>query len=229
MHINNKEQRDAGRIYKIQQSFFDNYEKIFVRRISLATPFFIKSHHLTLTTMLWIFLVIIFSFLARHNSAWILGSSMVILLHCLTDSLDIEIAKREKDSGKNWNFYMDHILDYFFLVAIIIGYSLAIPSFNGYILAFSLIVSCGLMTDSFLYLATANRFKISHFKMGPTEGKLLFVGVNFMIIFLEEKYILFFIKFLVLFLAAVLITVVYKNQCDLRKRPHPHGRERVYR
>jgi len=221
MHsLNSENKNNLIKFEKIQHSFFANYEKLFLEKISLIVPRFIKSSHLTLITILWSLLIIIFSFLAQYNYLWLLASSVVIIFHCLTDALDIEIEKREKNIKKYWNFYIDHILDYFFLIAIIIGYSLVLSSFNGYLLASSLVVSCSFMTNSFLYLAITNRFKIAYFKIGPTEGKFLFIAINLMIILLEERYVIFFIKLLVLFLAVILILIIYKNQHNLlQNRP----------
>lgn len=216
MYVNNENQK-KHKIEKMQASFLGDYEIFFIKKISRITPSFIKSYHLTLTTILWIMLVIFFSFLAKYNNWWLLASSVVMIFHSLTDALDVEIEKIEKRTIKHWNFYMDHLLDYFFLIAIITGYSIVIPAFNGYILVLSLVVSCGFMTNSFLYLATVNKFKISHFNIGPLEVKFLFIAINLMIIFTKDHYVIFFIKLLTICLFAILTVIVYKNQHELRK------------
>ena len=87
----------------------------------------VETYHLTLTTVLWSLLIIVFSFLAKYNINWLWLVSLMIFLQYITDLLDGAIG-RARDTGLiKWGFYMDHFLDYIFLCSILIGYSLILP------------------------------------------------------------------------------------------------------
>ncbi|MHC4068087.1 MAG: CDP-alcohol phosphatidyltransferase family protein [Planctomycetota bacterium] len=175
-------------------------------------PKCVETYHLTLTTVLWSLLIIVFSFLAKYNINWLWLVSLMIFLQYITDLLDGAVG-RARDTGLiKWGFYMDHFLDYIFLCSILIGYSLILPDHYKYILFFILAMFGAFMVNSFLSFAATNKFKISYLGIGPTEVRLIFIMVNTLLIVFGKTYLAIALPFVLAFSVFGLFVVVFKTQ-----------------
>ena len=198
---------------KVGASLLWNLEQRFIKRCLPLIPQWIGSHHLTLTTLLWSFLIIVFGYLAgRYSVQWLWGTTVMIIAQYLTDSLDGALG-RYRDMGLiRWGYYMDHFLDYIFLCSLLIGYSFTFKDeFNT--LFFILATYSAFMVNSFLSFATTNEFRIAYLKIGPTEVRLGFIVTNFLIIFSHDKVPLSsLLPFIFIFSMIGLAVMVYRTQ-----------------
>lgn len=153
-----------------------------------CVPKGIETYHLTLTTVVWSILVVLFSWLATFNRQWMWGVSGAIVAQYVTDLLDGAIGRNRNTGLIKWGFYMDHFLDYVFLCAMLIGYSLLMPNHLKYVMFFVMAVFCGFMVNSFLQFAATNKFRIAYWGVGPTEMRLVFIIINTLIIYLNESH-----------------------------------------
>jgi phosphatidylglycerophosphate synthase len=157
---------------RIQQSFLAGAEKRTLIWLAARTPAWINSDHLTLLGLL--------SMAGAGAGYWWSGSNrlgllLVILclaLNWLGDSLDGTLARFRDHSRPRYGFYVDHIVDAFSALFLLGGLTL-----SGYIspvIGLGLLVAY-LMLSVEVYLATyvLGDFKISYFKMGPTELRIL--------------------------------------------------------
>lgn len=180
-------------------------------------PKCIETYHLTLTTVLWSILIIVFSFLARYNIHWLWVASLMIVFQYLTDLLDGEIGRRRNTGLIKWGFYMDHFLDYIFLFSILIGYSFILPNQFNYILFFIMAMFGAFMVNSFLSFAATNEFKISYLGIGPTEIRLIFIVVNTLLTIFNKTYMAAALPYVLTFSAFGLFVVIFKTQKYLWK------------
>lgn len=156
-----------------------------IRVLLPKVPPQIETYHLTLSTLLWCALIILFSWLARFNIHFLWVVSLMIIAQYITDALDGAVG-RERDTGLvKWGYYMDHMLDYLFLCSVIAGYGLLIKDLGKYLLFYILALFGAYMVNAFLVFAATDKFKISFLGVGPTEVRLLFIVVNTAIIFLH--------------------------------------------
>jgi archaetidylinositol phosphate synthase len=151
--------------------------------------------------------------LAAHMPAWmnpdiltvigILGAAMVFLGYLLTnqssaflwlvnagfvinwfgDSLDGTLARYRKIERPKFGFFIDHTMDAFSQVLVVIGLGLS-PYVRLDIAALAL---CGyLLMSIYVYVDTyiTGVFKISYGKLGPTEVRLLIILANSAVFFL---------------------------------------------
>ncbi|MCD4704856.1 hypothetical protein K8R66_02145 [bacterium] len=199
------------------ESLFTPWEKKFVAKYVAKIPKGIETYHLTLTTIIWSGLIILSGYLAQKNLNWLWLSSIMIVFQYITDLFDGAVG-RYRDTGLvKWGFYMDHLLDYFFLCAILISYVFFLPMEYRYIQFFTLAILAGYMVNSFLSFAATNEFEISYLKIGPTEIRLLFIIINTLFIIFGKTYLLFALPFSFVFIVIGLIIVVYKTQKNLWK------------
>jgi phosphatidylglycerophosphate synthase len=157
---------------RIQQSVLANLEKRTLIWLAARTPAWVNSDHLTLLGL--------FSMAAAGAAYWWsainpLGLVLVVLclgLNWLGDSLDGTLARFRDHSRPRYGFYVDHVVDAFSAFFLLGG--LALSGYMSPAVALGLLIAY-LMLSVEIYLATyaLGDFKISYFKMGPTELRIL--------------------------------------------------------
>lgn len=186
----------------------DKVKAVLVPRV----PKCIETYHLTYTTILWSAGVIIFSWMARYNILWLWLVSLNIFLQYITDLLDGAVGRTRNTGLIKWGYYMDHLLDYLFLCAILIGYMLLLPDQFKYIQFFILALFGAFMVNSFLEFAATNAFRISYLGIGPTEVRGVFILVNTIIIFFGRELIVMALPYVLWGALFGLFVTVYKTQ-----------------
>ncbi len=197
--------------------FLQTWESKLRDRLVSLVPQWCESHHLTLLTLLWSLLIILFSFLARDNMQWLWGASVSIFLQYITDLLDGAIGRSRNTGLIKWGFYMDHFLDYLFLCSILIGYGLLLPQEYHFLQLFVLAILSAFMVSSFLSFAATNQFKISYLGIGPTEIRLIFIAINTLLIVLGRTYLASVLPYVLVVSSFGLFIVVYAAQRQLWK------------
>ena len=145
-------------------------------------PRWIETYHLTLLTLVWCAGILGFSALAARDLRWLWGVSVLIFCQWVTDHFDGKVGKFRNTGLVKWGYYMDHLLDYVFLCAIVVGYALILPERALLPLLCLLAVGGGFMVHSFLEFSTANTLRISQLGGGPTEFRLAIIVINALVI-----------------------------------------------
>ena len=168
---------------KASSSLLSPLERRLAARAVPRVPPWLGTHHLTLMTLAWCAGLVVFGYLARGDARWLWGSSVMIALQWVTDFFDGKVGKHRDTGLVKWGFYMDHLLDFVFLCAVLGGYALVLPERFHLGLFLVTAVFAGFMVNSFLAFAATGRFHISHGKLGPTEFRLALVIVNALVAF----------------------------------------------
>ena len=129
-------------------------------------------------TLLWSLLIVVFSFLAATNLRWLWAVSAMIALQWLTDHYDGKIGKYRNTGLVRWGYYMDHLLDYFFLCSILIGYAFILPESSRFQLLLMLALFGAYDFSTFLAFSATDKLQISYLKFGPTEFRLALIVIN---------------------------------------------------
>jgi archaetidylinositol phosphate synthase len=176
----------------------------------------VETYHLTLSTLIWCAMIILFSFLASYNIHFLWVVSLMIFMQYITDLLDGAVGRARNTGLVKWGYYMDHFLDYIFLCSILIGYGLMTEDHNKYMLFYILMLFGAFMVNSFLSFAATGNFRISYMGIGPTEMRLVFILVNTFIIFFHDRFNMSLLLPITLAGATfVLFLVVYQTQKKL--------------
>lgn len=200
---------------KFGKSILHSPEQAFIRFAVHKVPSRISTDQLTYSTIVWSLGIIIASYLAYTNVNWLWLVSLCIFLQWLTDSLDGAVGRHRNTGLIKWGYYMDHLLDYFFLCAIIIGYTLILPPSFNILMLFVLAIFSGFMINSYLSFAATNRFQITYLGIGPTEIRLVFIIINTLLIFFGKTYLAFSIPYLLIAALIGIIIVVSKTSKEL--------------
>lgn len=180
---------------KINTSFLSPLERRLAPVVLPRIPRWLETQHLTMLTLLWSSLILFFSYLAAGNIRWLWFVSLSILGHYFTDHFDGKIGKYRNTGLVRWGYYMDHLLDYFFLCSVLTGYSFILPERSRFQLFLMLAIFAGFEMSTFLAFAATDRLKISYLKFGPTEFRLALVVINFLIIKFGVRYMVSGLKF----------------------------------
>jgi len=129
-------------------------------------------------------LVVFFSYIFAHSSALFLwGVNLGLLINWFGDSLDGTLARYRHIERPRYGFYIDHIVDAFNIVLIILGLA-----FSPYVrFEYAALALIGyLLLSVLVYVRTYIQgvFQISYGKLGPTEARA--------IVFLANVYVFFF-------------------------------------
>ncbi|HEX8557844.1 MAG TPA: CDP-alcohol phosphatidyltransferase family protein [Pyrinomonadaceae bacterium] len=192
------------------------------RRLAAAVvprvPSWLGTQHLTLMTLAWCAGLLLFGRLAAADPRWLWGSSAMIALQWVTDFFDGKVGKHRGTGLVRWGFYMDHLLDFAFLCAVLGGYALVLPASAHLGLFLVLAVFGGFMVNSFLAFAATGRFHISHGKLGPTEFRLALVVVNSLVVFYGTRRMTKALPYVAACGFVALCVLAYRTQRELRLR-----------
>jgi len=193
-------------------SLFGSLEKKIVEKFTPKIPLCIETYHLTLLTILWSLLIVLFGYLAKNNLNWLWMISLMIVFQYITDLFDGAVGRYRNTGLVKWGYYMDHFLDYIFLCSILIGYMFILPEELNYLLFFILAILGSFMVNSYLSFAATNELKISYLKIGPTEVRLGFIIVNTSWIIFGQTYLRWTLPFALIVSLICIIIVVYRTQ-----------------
>lgn len=157
-------------------------ERRLARFVLPRVPQWLETYHLTLLTPLWAIGIVAFSYLAAGNLRWLWMVNVMIVLHYFTDHFDGKLGKYRDTGLCTWGFYMDHLFDYVFVSAILIGYSFLVPQRSFFNLLLVLCVFSAFMFHTFLMLAATDEFRISFSCLGPTELRIGLIICNTLLI-----------------------------------------------
>ena len=163
---------------KTNTSFLTPLERRLAVRVLPRIPSWLETYHLTMLTLVWSGLILFFSYLAKNDLRWLWGVSAMVALQYMTDHYDGKIGKYRGTGLVRWGYYMDHLLDYFFLCSVIIGYSFILPERSRFQILIMLAIFAGYEVSTFLAFAATDRLKISYLKFGPTEFRLALIVIN---------------------------------------------------
>ncbi|MGH9881446.1 MAG: CDP-alcohol phosphatidyltransferase family protein [Pyrinomonadaceae bacterium] len=197
---------------KINTSFLTPLERRLAPVVLPRIPNWLQTQHLTMLTLVWSLLILLFSYLAAGNLKWLWLVSLMILLQYVTDHYDGKVGKYRNTGLVRWGYYMDHLLDYFFLCSVIIGYAFILPERSRYQLLFMLAVFGAYDLSTFLAFAATDRLKISYLKFGPTEFRLALIVINALLILYGTKYMISGLKYVNAGAVVGLCLMIYKAQ-----------------
>lgn len=197
---------------KTNTSFLSPLERRLAPVVIPRIPAWLETHHLTMLTLVWSLLILLFGFFAAGNIRWLWLVSLMIFFQYVTDHYDGKVGKYRNTGLLRWGYYMDHLLDYFFLCSVIIGYAFILPERSRYQLLLMLAVFGAYDFSTFLAFAATDRLKISYLKFGPTEFRLALIVINVLLILFGTRYMISGLKYVNAGAVVGLCILVYSTQ-----------------
>jgi archaetidylinositol phosphate synthase len=164
-------------VVRVQESWVAAWEKRVLVWIAQRTPKRIGPDHLTGLGFLAQMGAGASYALAFWNRFWLLGVIACLALNWLGDSLDGTLARVRHTLRPRYGFYVDHMVDSFGGVALMGGLAL-----SGYMhpwIAIGLLIAFLMLSiQSYLATHTLGEFRLSFWKFGPTELRILLAVGN---------------------------------------------------
>jgi archaetidylinositol phosphate synthase len=167
---------------RIQESFVAELERHALAYLAARMPSWISSDQLTILGFVSQCSAGICYALARSNPDALLVGILCLALNWLGDSLDGTLARVRRRERPRYGFYVDHISDTvaaFFLMG-----GLAV---SGYIhpgVALGMLIAFLILSiEAYLATYTLGRFRLSYWKFGPTEIRILLAVGNLALLY----------------------------------------------
>jgi hypothetical protein len=197
---------------KTNTSFLSPLERRLEPIVVPKIPKWLETYHLTLLTLLWSLMILVFSWLGAKDLRWLWMVSLMIFLQWVTDHYDGKVGKYRNTGLVRWGYYMDHLLDYFFLCSIFIGYAFILPERSHFQLLLMLALFAAHDFSTFLAFAATDKLKISYLKFGPTEFRLALIIINALLISFGTRYMISGLKWVNAGAAIGLCFLIYGTQ-----------------
>ena len=195
---------------KSNNSFLTPFERRLAPLVLPRIPAWLETYHLTMLTLVWSGMILLFSFWAAQDLRWLWGVSVMISMQYVTDHYDGKIGKYRGTGLVRWGYYMDHLLDYVFLCSVIIGYAFILPERSRYQILIMLAIFSGYEVSTFLAFAATDRFKISYLKFGPTEFRLAIIIINALLVQYGTRQMISGLKYVNIGAAIGLALMIYR-------------------
>jgi archaetidylinositol phosphate synthase len=164
-----KEFRDAKRV---QQALTATVERKALHWLATRTPEWVTPDHLTALGFAAQFLAGASYALARTNRVGLLLATFFIAVNWLGDSLDGSLARHRGKLRPRYGFYVDHMVDTFGSVLLMMGLA-ASGHLHWQVALAMLIAFLVLSIETYLAAYTLADFRLSHGLLGPTEIRIL--------------------------------------------------------
>ena len=162
---------------RIQQSLLSRVEKRALVWMAERTPAWINSDHLTALGFAAQLVAGVGYAMSRTGRFWLLAAIGCLALNWFGDSMDGTLARVRERERSRYGFYLDHMLDSIGAAGLLLG--LAYSGYMSGVIATCLLVSFLLLSiQSYLATYTLGEFRMSFWRFGPTELRLLLAAGN---------------------------------------------------
>jgi archaetidylinositol phosphate synthase len=170
---------------RIQEAVTAKLEKKVLLWLAARIPSWINSDHLTLLGLAAMCLASASYVAARHNRVGLLLATLCLALNWFGDSLDGTLARFRNHQRPRYGFYVDHIMDS--IGALLLMGGLAASGYLNERIAIGMLIAFLLLSiETYLATYTIGTFRMSFWKFGPTEIRLLLALGNITLWFRPE-------------------------------------------
>ena len=205
-----------------QTSLLAPLERVCLSWLARNMPPCIKPDHLTLLGFGAMLVAGVCYALAKWWPPALLIVNLCLAVNWFGDSLDGTLARARNKQRPRYGFYVDHIIDAFGILFIICG--LALSGYMTWTIALAVLVVYFMISiDVYLATYTIGTFKLSFYKISPTELRILLAIGNIRAMShptahaLGDSYLFFDIGAVVamVLMAVVLVVSVTRNTITL--------------
>lgn len=162
---------------RVNQALTARVEKRILEWLAARAPRWVTSDQLTALGLAAQIGAGAFYAFSRFDRRALLMVIVCLALNWLSDSLDGTLARVRRQQRPRYGFYVDHMVDIFGAVALMLG--MGCSGFLHWPVAVAMLIAfLVLSSESYLSTYTLARFELSQGIFGPTEIRLLLVAGN---------------------------------------------------
>jgi archaetidylinositol phosphate synthase len=162
---------------RTQVSLLANIERKFLLWLADRLPRWVTPDHLTFLGLVSAIGIGVCYYLYPLDRRFLLCASLLLAVNWFGDSLDGTLARVRRRERPRYGFYIDHLVDS--LAALFLMAGLGFSGLMSRAIAAGLLTAF-LMLSVEVYLATytVGNFEISHWKLSPTEIRIMLAAFN---------------------------------------------------
>ena len=174
---------------RIQESWVAATEKRALLWLAIRTPRGIGPDHLTVLGLVAQIGAGAFYAIAARNRFALLAVVACLALNWLGDSLDGTLARVRQQLRPRYGFYVDHMVDSFGALALMGG--LACSGYMHPVIAIGLLIAFLMLSiQSYLAAQALGEFRLSFWRFGPTELRILLAVGNLALLWKPQVHLL---------------------------------------
>ncbi|MBO4918492.1 MAG: CDP-alcohol phosphatidyltransferase family protein [Bacteroidales bacterium] len=177
------ERRQATRI---QTSVLNSLEHRLLVWLAARMPKWVNSDMLTIVGTLGAFLIGLGYALTAKNVNWLWLSTFGLLVNWYGDSLDGNLARYRHKQRPVYGYYLDHTMDVINESMMFFGAGLA-PFFDMRLTLSAFVLYLLMTLNVSMNAHLRSEFKLSYFKLGPTEFRIIVAVANTVMLCFGEK------------------------------------------
>src|SRR4051794_39291637 len=149
--------------------------------IARRVPGRIKPDHLTALGVVAAVAIAAAYVLSNGDRMWLWAASALLVVHWLGDSLDGTLARVRRSERPRYGYYLDHLVDAFATAAIGIG--LGLSPYMLLAVGLAIVVAYLILSiNTYLETQAFGVFTLGYGRFGPTEARLMLIGVNTLLV-----------------------------------------------
>ncbi len=154
-----------------------NFERRLLERMARRVPQGLRANHFTALGMVGAAGAGVAYALTRSNPAWFWVASVMLAVHWLGDSLDGTLARVRGVERPKYGFYLDHVMGA--LSVVLVGGGIGLSGYVNPLLALGLVVAyLAMAVNVYLESSVFGVVRVEYGRIGPTEARLVLIGVN---------------------------------------------------
>ncbi|HXR97643.1 MAG TPA: CDP-alcohol phosphatidyltransferase family protein [Terriglobales bacterium] len=162
---------------RIQTGITQRWEKQLLFWIAVKLPTWVAPDLLTATGLAAQCAAGLCYLFSRWQPLWLMGANAAIAVNWFGDSLDGTVARVRHIERPQYGYYVDHVCDIYGTIVLLGG--MAASGLLDWRLALALLIAFLVAAaESFLAVASLQRFEMAHWGVGPTELRLLLIAAN---------------------------------------------------
>lgn len=170
---------------RVQASVVARVEKRALVRMAERLPRWVSPDLLTFIGLAGLAGAGLCYYLSGRHFGYLIAASAGLVVNWFGDSLDGTLARVRNMQRPKYGYYLDHLVDAFGTALMLLGmaYSgLVTPILGIVVLVLYLIMSINV----YLATQTVGQFKISFLRFSPTEGRIVLIVLNTVLIFVKQ-------------------------------------------
>lgn len=168
---------DINKHVRVQESLLTPPERRVLRWLVRRTPAWLLPDHLTALGVAGAACVLLGFALSGRHPGWLWLANFGFVLNWYGDSMDGTVARYRKRERPRYGFFLDHWVDVVTEGMMFLGVGLS-PYADFRIAACALMSYMALSILSYVYLIVSGEFKLSGGPIGPTEVRVIGMGIT---------------------------------------------------
>lgn len=168
---------------RINDIFLGPLERPALQWLAAHMPSWVMPDTLTAVGVLGAVVIMVSYWLTNYDKAFLWLASLGLVINWFGDSLDGTLARYRKIQRPKYGFFVDHTVDAFNEVLIILGLGLS-PYVKFDIALLALVGYLLMSVQTFIRTCVSGVFQISYGKIGPTEVRVIVIAANTLMFFI---------------------------------------------